>query len=165
VQAIWRGDFGKALLGMLLVAGVLALSLVTFWEPAWAEAMVSSWLALGFEGSVTASSEVYDYGYYTAAHPYLPTGTELEVCYAACTVVTVDDPGPSVGGRDLDLPQAAAEGMVPASWTWRCSGNGLRPAVGGSRFRGRRCCALRTSLDDGPVSTTGACFVGAEVGI
>jgi hypothetical protein len=29
--------------------------------------------------------------------------TELEVCYASCTVVRVDDRGPYVGGRDLDL--------------------------------------------------------------
>ncbi len=36
-------------------------------------------------------------------------GTVLEVCYADCTVVRVNDRGPYVGGRDLDLSQAAAE--------------------------------------------------------
>jgi len=64
---------------------------------------------------VTASGEVYEYGDYTAAHPYLPIGTELEVCYAACTAVTVSDRGPYVGGRDLDLSQAAAEEIGPTA--------------------------------------------------
>jgi rare lipoprotein A len=71
--------------------------------------MVSSWYGPGLEGNVTASGEVFDPYYdYTAAHPYLPMGTELRVCYATCTVVRVNDRGPYVGGRDLDLSQAAA---------------------------------------------------------
>jgi len=36
-------------------------------------------------------------------------GTELRVCYAACTVVRVNDLGPYVGGKTLGLSQAAAE--------------------------------------------------------
>jgi rare lipoprotein A len=36
-------------------------------------------------------------------------GTELEVSYETCTVVRVNDQGPYVGGRDLDLSQVAAE--------------------------------------------------------
>jgi rare lipoprotein A len=72
--------------------------------------MVSSWYGPGLEGGVTASGEVFDpYSEYTAAHPYLPMGTELEVCYETCTVVRVNDRGPYVGGRDLDLSQVAAE--------------------------------------------------------
>jgi rare lipoprotein A len=97
----------KSFLRMLLVVSIFAL--VAFQEQARAEAVVSSWYGPGFEGSVTASGEVYDYGDYTAAHPYLPMGTELKVCYAACAVVTVNDRGPYGGGRDLDLSQAAAE--------------------------------------------------------
>jgi peptidoglycan lytic transglycosylase len=99
----------KSFLKMLLVAGVFALSLGAFQEEARAEAMVSSWYGPGLEGNVTASGEVFDPYYdYTAAHPYLPMGTELRVCYATCTVVRVNDRGPYVGGRDLDLSQAAA---------------------------------------------------------
>jgi rare lipoprotein A len=110
VQAIWRRDSVKSFLKMLLVAGVFALSLGAFQEEARAEAMVSSWYGPGLEGNVTASGEVFDPYYdYTAAHPYLPMGTELRVCYATCTVVRVNDRGPYVGGRDLDLSQAAAE--------------------------------------------------------
>ena len=100
----------KSFLKILLVASVFALSLAAFQEEARAEAMVSSWYGPGFEGSVTASGEVFNpYYEYTAAHPYLPMGTELRVCYATCTVVRVNDRGPYVGWRDLDLSQAAAE--------------------------------------------------------
>ena len=100
----------RSFLKILLVAGVFALSLGAFQEKAQAEAMVSSWYGPGLEGNVTASGEVFDPYYdYTAAHPYLPMGTELRVCYATCTVVRVNDRGPYIGGRDLDLSQAAAE--------------------------------------------------------
>jgi len=100
----------KSVLRMLLVAGVFALSLATFPDEARAEEMLSSWYGPGLEGHLTASGEIFNPNYeYTAAHPYLPMGTELEVCYASCTVVRVNDRGPYVGGRDLDLSQAAAE--------------------------------------------------------
>jgi rare lipoprotein A len=36
-------------------------------------------------------------------------GTVLEVCYVDCTVVRVNDLGPYVAGRHLDLSQVAAE--------------------------------------------------------
>lgn len=100
----------SSFLRMLLVAGVFAFSLAVYEEEARAEAMVSSWYGPGLEGNVTASGENFDpYNDYTAAHPYLPMGTELEVCYETCTVVRVNDRGPYGGGRDLDLSQAAAE--------------------------------------------------------
>ena len=100
----------KSFLRVLLVAGFLALSLVAFQEGARAEAMVTSWYGPGLRGGVTASGEVFEpYSEYTAAHPYLPMGTELEVCYETCTVVRINDRGPYVSGRDLDLSQVAAE--------------------------------------------------------
>jgi rare lipoprotein A len=102
----------KSFLRMLLVAGVFVLSLAAYGGEARAEALVSSWYGPGFEGAVTASGEVYDYGDYTAAHPYLPLGTELLVSYGGeSVVVSVNDRGPYVGGVDLDLSQAAAEGI------------------------------------------------------
>jgi rare lipoprotein A len=97
---------------MLLVAGVFALSLAAFQGEARAEVMVSSWYGPGLEGNFTASGEVFDpYNDRTAASLYYPMGTELRVCYAACTVVQVNDLGPYAGGVDLDLSQAAAEGI------------------------------------------------------
>jgi rare lipoprotein A len=100
----------KSFLRMLLVAGVFALSLVAFQGEARAEEMVSSWYGPGLEGGVTASCVVFEpYSEYTAAHPHLQMGTELEVCYETCTVVRVNDRGPYVGGRNLDPSQVAAE--------------------------------------------------------
>ncbi len=99
----------KSVLKMLLVVGVLAASLAGMQREAQAEPMLSSWYGPGFEGAVTASGDVYGYGDYTAASLYYPLGTQLQVCYQACTVVVVNDLGPYVGGRDIDLSQAAAE--------------------------------------------------------
>lgn len=49
-------------------------------------------------------------GEYAAAHKTLPLGTVLTVSYGGRSVeVTVTDRGPYVGGRELDLSQAAAQ--------------------------------------------------------
>lgn len=99
----------KSLLRMLLVVGVFAVSLAAFQEDARAEAMVSSWYGPGLEGNLTASGEVFDPDTdYTAASLYYPMGTVLEVCYMDCAVVRVNDLGPYVAGRELDLSQVAA---------------------------------------------------------
>jgi rare lipoprotein A len=101
----------SSLLRMLLVAGVFVVSLATVQvEEAHADPMLSSWYGPGLEGNLTASGEVFEpYSEYTAAHPYLPMGTKLEVCYVDCTVVRVNDRGPYVAGRDLDLSEVAAK--------------------------------------------------------
>jgi rare lipoprotein A len=94
---------------VLILTAVLNISLV-FSTPAKADTLLASWYGPGFEGATTASGEVFDpYNDRTAASLYYPMGTKLRVCYAACTVVRVNDLGPYVGGRDLDLSQAAAE--------------------------------------------------------
>ena len=104
------GGFVKSFLRMLLVAGVFALSLAAFQGEARAEVMVSSWYGPGLEGNLTASGEAFDpYNDRTAASLYYPMGTELRVCYVACSIVRVNDLGPYFGGRELDLSQAAAE--------------------------------------------------------
>ena len=64
----------------------------------------------GFDGQLTASAEIFDAYGYTAAHNPPPLGTEITVSYAGRSVdVVVDDRGPYSGGRELDLPQGAAE--------------------------------------------------------
>jgi rare lipoprotein A len=69
---------------------------------------VASWYATG---SVTASGAQFDPQALTAASPYLAFGTQLQVCVdsADCVVVTVNDRGPFVAGRFLDLTLGAAE--------------------------------------------------------
>ena len=74
-----------------------------------AETVLASWYGAELQGSPTASGEPYNPWGYTAAHKTLPLGTELVVSYGGRSVqVTVNDRGPYVGGRDLDLSQGAA---------------------------------------------------------
>ena len=71
--------------------------------------MVASYYASILEGEPTASGEAYQPERYTAAHKSLPLGTEVRVSYGGETVeVVVNDRGPFVEGRDLDLSLAAA---------------------------------------------------------
>lgn len=100
----------KSLLKMMMVVGVMVVSLAALQDDAAADTQYASWYGPGFEGAITASGEVYNYGDYTAASLYYPLGTELLVSYGGySTVVVVNDHGPYVGGREIDLSQAAAE--------------------------------------------------------
>ena len=70
---------------------------------------LASWYGPGFRGLPTASGETFDPQGYTAAHKTLPFGTDLVVNYRGRSVaVTVNDRGPYVGARELDLSRAAA---------------------------------------------------------
>ncbi len=69
------------------------------------------------EGTHTASGEKFDAHELTAAHPTLPFGTRLRVTNVATgrsVTVRVNDRGPYVAGRVVDVSYAAAEslGMV-----------------------------------------------------
>lgn len=71
--------------------------------------MVASYYANVLEGEPTASGETYQPERYTAAHKTLPLGTEVRVSYGGEAVeVVVNDRGPFVEGRDIDLSLAAA---------------------------------------------------------
>jgi rare lipoprotein A len=69
------------------------------------------------EGSRTANGEKFDPHELTAAHPTLPFGTRLRVTNVAtgqAVTVRVNDRGPYVAGRVVDVSQSAADalGMV-----------------------------------------------------
>ena len=69
------------------------------------------------EGTQTASGEKFDTQELTAAHRTLPFGTRLRVTNVATgrsVTVRVNDRGPFVAGRDVDVSYSAAEtlGMV-----------------------------------------------------
>ena len=69
------------------------------------------------EGTLTASGEKFDTQELTAAHRTLPFGTRLRVTNVATgrsVTVRVNDRGPFIPGRDVDVSYAAAEtlGMV-----------------------------------------------------
>lgn len=90
----------------LFLAGLLAGSLVLAVSlTARAEPVVATYYGDGYVGAPTASGEPYDPNDYTAAHPYLPFGTQLLVSHnGLSTTVRVND-SCSCG---LDLSLAAA---------------------------------------------------------
>lgn len=72
---------------------------------------VASWYGPGFHGRRTASGEVYDQDALTAAHPSLPFGTRVRVTNldnGRAVEVRINDRGPFVGGRAIDLSRAGA---------------------------------------------------------
>ena len=73
--------------------------------------MLASWYGPGFHGRTTANGERYDMHGLTAAHKTLPFGTKLEVCYQGCTTVRINDRGPFIGSRELDLSYGAAQAV------------------------------------------------------
>ncbi len=80
--------------------------------------MVASWYGDKFAGLRTASGEIFDPTQLTAAHPSLPFGTVLQVTYpptGRTVTVTINDRGPHISGRDLDLSREAASrlGLLP----------------------------------------------------
>lgn len=94
----------------MLVAGTIAAFVAAHAKEAEAEPVVSSWYGSELEGLPTASGEPYRPDGRTAAHRSLPLGTELLVSYGGRqTVVRVNDRGPHVAGRDLDLSRGAAQ--------------------------------------------------------
>ena len=73
--------------------------------------MLSSWYGSYFHGRTTANGETYDMYGYTAAHKSLPFGTKLRVCYQGCVDVRINDRGPYIGARELDLSYGAAQAI------------------------------------------------------
>ena len=73
--------------------------------------MLASWYGPGFHGRLTANGERYDMHGITAAHKTLPFGTELRVCYQGCVDVRINDRGPYIGARELDLSYGAAKAI------------------------------------------------------
>jgi rare lipoprotein A len=79
----------------------------------------ASWYGERFEGRRTASGERFDMRAFTAAHRTLPFGTLVRVRSVANgreVTVRINDRGPHVAGRIIDLSHAAAKaiGMVEA---------------------------------------------------
>ncbi len=71
----------------------------------------ASYYADSLAGNSTASGEPYDPKKLTAAHRTLPFGTRLRVTREGHgeVLVTVNDRGPFIDGRIIDLSRAAAE--------------------------------------------------------
>ena len=73
--------------------------------------VLTSWYGPGFHGRLTANGERYNQNDLTAAHKTLPFGTRLRVCYRRCAIVRVNDRGPYINGREVDLSKGAADAI------------------------------------------------------
>lgn len=79
--------------------------------------MIASWYGPGFHGKLTANGEQYNQMAFTAAHKEMPFGTFLRITNqknSKSVVVRINDRGPYIEGRDLDLSMgtALALGMI-----------------------------------------------------
>ena len=73
--------------------------------------MKASWYGPKFHGKLTANGEIYDQMALTAAHKSLKFGTLLKVTNpknGKSVIVRINDRGPYVGNRELDLSKGAA---------------------------------------------------------
>lgn len=126
-----RGIIGAVVAALLVVAiGVMVPLQVTSLKKEKAEATVvppevhvrrppqygvASWYGDREAGKLTASGAVFRPNQLTAAHRWLPLGTKVRVTRLGTkrsTVVTINDRGPYIGGRVIDLSPAAAEKLA-----------------------------------------------------
>ena len=101
---------------------------------------LASWYGADFAGLPTASGEIFEPGRVSAAHRALPLGTLVDVTNeknGRTVRVRINDRGPFIAGRIVDLSRAAAEeigavtdGVVPVTLTVVSLGSGRRTAPG-----------------------------------
>jgi len=76
--------------------------------------MTASWYGPRFHGKSTANGETFDQSALTAAHKSLPFGTLLKITNLRnhkSVIIRINDRGPYVDGRDLDLSKATAKAL------------------------------------------------------
>lgn len=94
---------------------IVVLLLLCFASPSYAQEIrlvgLASWYGPGFHGRKTASGETYNMYGISAAHKTLPLGTRVLVINkhnGKKIVVRINDRGPYIGARILDLSKGAA---------------------------------------------------------
>jgi len=116
----------RRLMPVFVIAGVAAAALIPGASPGQASETVrvaqtvsgpASWYGGKFHGRRTANGERFNKNELTAAHRSLPFGTRVRVTNqrnGRSVVVRINDRGPFIGNRVIDLSQAAAQavGMV-----------------------------------------------------
>ena len=93
------------------VKNVLNSALETVQSNSLVEAGMASWYGSAFQGRRTASGERFDMNQLTAAHKTLPLGTVVQVrnpLNGKTVDVTINDRGPFIKGRVIDLSYRAA---------------------------------------------------------
>lgn len=93
---------------LVIIAGAAFFPLRTVAAECRGDLVTASWYGTE-SGSKTANGEHFDGTSLTAAHKTLPFGTRVKVTYRGKAVtVRINDRGPFIRGRELDLSHAAA---------------------------------------------------------
>lgn len=106
------GKFKSLFTVLFLILGVSA-----FADTLYKSSVVASYYADKYDGRKTSSGETFNMNAYTAAHKTLPFNTVVKVTNldnGKSVQVRINDRGPFVAGREIDLSKAAASkiGMV-----------------------------------------------------
>ncbi len=107
---LWANNIREALGGRPL--GPLDYWMAGAAQVARTEYGVASWYGPGFQGRETANGEIFEPWALTAAHRTLPFGTRVLVTNMAngrSVLVRINDRGPWVGARIIDLSRRAAQ--------------------------------------------------------
>jgi rare lipoprotein A len=127
---------------------------------------IASWYGRDFHGLATSSGETYDMHAMTAAHTTLPLPTWVEVTNLANgkrVVVKVNDRGPFVDNRLIDLSYAAATALdMVRSGTTRVEVRAIAPPVEALR-RDERVAAAPYSAPAGLPPVAGAPALTTEL--
>jgi len=97
-----------------VIISITLVGLIVLYQVAgpYYETGIASWYGPGFDGNLTANGEVYDMYGISAAHKTLPFGTivrVVEIETGRSIVVRINDRGPFIEGRIIDLSNGAAE--------------------------------------------------------
>jgi len=104
-------NIDKSLLKYCLFLFLIIQFNVVFSQKNYNKTGMASYYADKFEGRKTASGEIYKHSKLTAAHRTLPFGTKLKITNlknGKSVIVRVNDRGPFVKGRIVDLSKRAA---------------------------------------------------------
>lgn len=103
--------FLRGCLAALILAGPAAIAQASD-APGKTQSGIASYYSDSLQGASTASGDTFDQQALTAAHPDLPFGTKVLVSRAdtgQTVEVLINDRGPFVEGRIIDLSKRAAK--------------------------------------------------------
>jgi rare lipoprotein A len=100
---------------LLILTGIVVFSAAqTANDGLFRQEGIASWYGKDFEGKPTANGEIFNPSLFTAAHPSQPFGTLLTITNKQNmkqVTIRVNDRGPFVNARIIDLSMAAAEAL------------------------------------------------------
>ena len=106
--------FNRVFLVVAVVAGLTGCARKPAFSDGKTQVGLASWYGKQFQGRLTASGEPFDMEKMTAAHRTLPFGTKVRVqslVTEKTTEIRINDRGPFVGDRIIDLSHAAAQAI------------------------------------------------------